>query len=274
MTEKYMDIFNEYLDLYHKDEIQKGSRKDRKRTSLTSVKILGICEQINKELEQKQKVYVIIQLIEFLSFDKKVTEKENDFLESVASAFNIPSPEFLNIRDFITQPVRDIHDKSKILVINNKETISNKDVKHTCNKNLSGEILFLNIPDTNTYILRYMGEDDLYLNSQNILPNVTYPFDRGSSIRSSNIDTVYYSDIAGKFSKAGPGSKISIRANNVVFRFKNSDNGIQDFNFYEEFGQLVGIMGGSGVGKSTLLNVLNGNLKPMMGEVLINGYNL
>ena len=155
MTEKYMDIFNEYLDLYHKDEIQKGSRKDRKRTSLTSVKILGICEQINKELEQKQKVYVIIQLIEFLSFDKKVTEKENDFLESVASAFNIPSPEFLNIRDFITQPVRDIHDKSKILVINNKETISNKDVKHTCNKNLSGEILFLNIPDTNTYILRY-----------------------------------------------------------------------------------------------------------------------
>jgi ABC-type multidrug transport system ATPase subunit len=274
MTEKYMDIFNDYLDLYHKDEIQKGSRKDRKRTSLTSVKILGICEQINKELEQKQKVYVIIQLIEFISFDKKITEKENDFLESVASAFNIPSSEFLNIRDFITQPVKDIHDKSKILVINNKETISYEDIKHTCNKNLSGEILFLNIPDTNTYILRYMGEDDLYLNSQNILPNVTYTFDRGSSIRSSNIDTVYYSDIAGKFSKAGPGSKISIRANNVVFRFKNSDNGIQDFNFYEEFGQLVGIMGGSGVGKSTLLNVLNGNLKPMMGEVLINGYNL
>jgi ABC-type multidrug transport system ATPase subunit len=274
MTEKYMDIFNDYLDSYHKDEIEKGSRKDRKRTSLTSVKILGICEQINKELEQKQKIYVIIQLIEFLSFDKKVTEKENDFLESVASAFNIPSGEFLSIRDFITQPVREVYNKSKILVINNKETISYKDIKHTCNKNLSGEILFLNIPETNTFILRYLGEDDLYLNCQNILPNVTYTFDRGSSIRNSNIDTVYYSDIAGKFSKAGPGSKISIRANDVVFRFKNSDNGIRDFNFYEESGQLVGIMGGSGVGKSTLLNVLNGNLKPMMGGVFINGYNL
>jgi len=59
-----------------------------------------------------------------------------------------------------------------------------------------------------------------------------------------------------------------------VFRFKNSDNGIRNFTFYEEYGQLVGIMGGSGVGKSTLLNVLNGNLKPLMGEVLINGYNL
>jgi ABC-type multidrug transport system ATPase subunit len=274
MTDKYLDIFNDYFDLYHKDDIEKGSRKDRKRTSLTSVKILGICEQINKELEQKQKVYVIIQLIEFISFDKKVTEKENDFLESVASAFNIPSHEFLNILNFITRPVRDIHDRTKILVINNKETAPYKEVKHTFNKNISGEILFLNIPDTNTYILRYLGEDDLYLNCQNILPNVTYTFDRGSSIRNSNIDTVYYSDIAGKFSNAGPGSKISIRVNNVLFRFKNSDNGIQDFNFYEESGQLVGIMGGSGVGKSTLLNVLNGNLKPMMGEVLINGYNL
>jgi ABC-type multidrug transport system ATPase subunit len=33
-------------------------------------------------------------------------------------------------------------------------------------------------------------------------------------------------------------------------------------------------MGGSGVGKSTLMNVLNGNLKPRRGEIFINGYNI
>jgi ABC-type multidrug transport system ATPase subunit len=274
MTEKYMDIFNEYLDLYHKDDIQKGSRKDRKRTSLTSVKILGICEQINKELEQKQKVYVIIQLIEFISMDKHVTEKENDFLESVASAFNIPANEFLNIKSFIASPVKDIHDRTRLLIINSQEEPPYENVKHICNKKLSGEMIFLNISHTNTYILRYIGDDNLYLNCQIIFPRVTYTFDRGASVRNSNIDTVYFSDIASKFSTIGTDSKISIRANNVVFRFRNSDNGIQNFSFYEESGQMVGIMGGSGVGKSTLLNVLNGNLKPVMGEVLINGYNL
>ena len=274
MTEKYMVIFNEYLDLYQKHDVQRDSKKDKKRTSLTSMRILGICEEINKELEQKQKVYVIIQLIEFISYDKRATEKELEFLESVASAFNIPANEFLNIRDFITRPVNYIPDKSKVLVMNSLETASYPDIKHICNKNLSGEIFFLHIPDTNTLILNYLGNDDLYLNCQNIFPGLTYTFDRGSSIRNSNIDTVYYSDIAGKFSKAGPGSKISIKANNVEFRFKNSNNGIQNFSFYEESGRLVGIMGGSGVGKSTLLNVLNGNLKPQMGEVLINGYNL
>ena len=274
MTEKYMVIFNEYLDLYQQHDVQRDSKKDKKRTSLTSMRILGICEEINKELEQKQKVYVIIQLIEFISYDKRATEKELEFLESVASAFNIPANEFLNIRDFITRPVNYIPDKSKVLVMNSLETASYPDIKHICNKNLSGEIFFLHIPDTNTLILNYLGNDDLYLNCQNIFPGLTYTFDRGSSIRNSNIDTVYYSDIAGKFSKAGPGSKISIKANNVEFRFKNSNNGIQNFSFYEESGRLVGIMGGSGVGKSTLLNVLNGNLKPQMGEVLINGYNL
>ena len=39
-------------------------------------------------------------------------------------------------------------------------------------------------------------------------------------------------------------------------------------------GQLIGILGGSGVGKSTLLNVLNGNYIPSSGKILINGFNL
>jgi len=274
MTEKYMKIFDEYLEIYHKGDVQKGSIEDRKHTSLTSMRILGICEEINKELVQKQKVYVVIQLTEFISFDEKGTEKELEFLESVASAFNIPENEFINIRNFIIYPVTDIPEKTNVLVINKDETCKYEDVKHICNKKLSGEIFFLNIQSTNTYILRYQGDDDLYLNSQNILPRLTYTFDHGSSIRNSRIDTVYYSDVSGQFSEAGPGAKISISANNVVFSFKKSDNGIQNFSFHEESGRLIGIMGGSGVGKSTLLNVLNGNLKPQSGEVLINGYNV
>jgi ABC-type multidrug transport system ATPase subunit len=274
LTERYMKIFIEYLDLYHQDDIKRDSLKDKKRTTLTSMRILGICESINEELEQKQKIYVIIQLIEFISFSEWITVKELEFLESVASAFNIPETEYQNIKSFIINPVQDIPDRKKVLIIDTKETCKYQDINHTYNKNLSGEILFLNIDSTNTFILRYRGKDDLYLNGQNIFPGLTYMFDHGSSIRNSAIATVYYSDVAGKFSETELTSKISIRANNVKFRFRNSENGIQNFNFHEESGKLVGIMGGSGVGKSTLLNVLNGNLKPQSGEVLLNGYNI
>ena len=53
----------------------------------------------------------------------------------------------------------------------------------------------------------------------------------------------------------------------LYIRFANSENGIQNFNFYEESGQMVGILGVSGTGKSTLLNLLNGNMKPQSGTI-------
>ena len=98
MAEKYMTIFTDYLEVYHKDKIQRDSIEDKKRTTLTSIRILGICETINKELEQKQKVYVIIQLIEFIFYSEWITDKELQFLETVASAFNIPDAEYQNIK--------------------------------------------------------------------------------------------------------------------------------------------------------------------------------
>jgi ABC-type multidrug transport system ATPase subunit len=65
-----------------------------------------------------------------------------------------------------------------------------------------------------------------------------------------------------------------LTATNLEYNFKNSDNGIKKFNFQAKSGQLVGIMGGSGVGKSTLLNILNGSLKPHSGKVMINGVDI
>ena len=76
------------------------------------------------------------------------------------------------------------------------------------------------------------------------------------------------------FNEAKPETKVSLTAKDLVFRFNDSENGIHNFNFHEESGQLVGILGVSGTGKSTLLNLLNGNIKPQSGEIYINGYNL
>ena len=101
LVERYLKIFDEYLVLYHQAGIIKDSIKDRKRTSLTAVRILGICEQINEELEQKQKIYVIIQLIEYISFGEEIKDTELDFLLTVASGFNIPDNEYQNILKFI-----------------------------------------------------------------------------------------------------------------------------------------------------------------------------
>ncbi len=274
LVERYMNVFEEFLLLYHQDRITKGSIKDKKRTALTAVRILSICEKINEELEQTQKIYVIIQLIEYIAYGIDIRETELDFLHTVASAFNIPEHEYQNILSFVVYSLNDIPHKDQVLQIDNEENASIPGVHHVYNQNLLGEISFLNISSVNTYVLRYHGKEDLLLNGQHIYSGLTYTFVHGSSIRGQNIDPIYYTDVAGTFSTSSFTSKISFIARNVEFRFHNSDNGLQEFNLREESGKLVGIMGGSGVGKSTLLNVLNGNLKPQSGEILINGHDL
>jgi len=271
---KYLEMFDEYIRLYHPDNLSRGSIKERKRTSLTAMRILAICEKINEELRQNQKVYVMVQMMDFISFSAEITDKELEFLETVATAFNIHKTEYEDLKCFILEPAGGAIRKDRLMIVDNNNEFDRKGIKFLFNENLKGRILFLRIVSTNTFIMRYTGKEDLFLNGQNIFPGQTYVFDHGSSIRGPLINAIYYNDISGVFTEEAFKLKISIDARDISLRFKDSENGLQKLSLYEESGKLVGILGGSGVGKSTLLNVLNGMTKPDSGEILINGYNL
>jgi len=274
LIEKYMKLFDEYLSTYNSERISKGSIQDRKRTSLNAMRILAICEQLNKELQQAQKIYIIVQLIDYISSGQEITENELDFLHTVSDAFYIPGNEYDNIRNFIMGNASDVRDKDMLLIIDNKKDTGNDGIKHLFNQNLTGTISFLHIPGTNTYILRYSGNQSLYLNGQNITSGQTYIFDHGSSIRGSGISTIYYTEVVSRITGEAIEHKITLAAEDVTFKFRKSGNGIHNLNFREESGRLVGILGGSGVGKSTTLSILNGTLEPQEGKVMINGYDL
>nr|MCU0366427.1 ATP-binding cassette domain-containing protein [Bacteroidales bacterium] len=271
---KYLAMFDDYLRLYHQEHISKGTLKERKRTSLTATRILSKCEKINEELHQRQKIFVMVQLMDFIFFSGALTEQELDFLGLVATAFNIDAREYENIKIFVLGPGHEEPEKNRLMIIDSKKSRDRKDIKHICNENLKGRLLFLHIVSANTLIMRYSGGEDLFLNGQNIFPGRTYVFDHGSSIRGSGIDTVYYNDVAGVFTEEAFQLRVSLDARDISLSFKNSDSGLQKLNFHEESGKLVAIMGGSGVGKSTLMNILSGVTEPDTGEVTINGYNL
>ena len=271
---RYMKIFDEYLAEYHSENITRGSIQDRKRTSLTSMRILAICEKINEELHQKQKLYVLIQLIDFILFSGEISENELDFLETVSTSFYIQQTEYQNIRSFILSTVNDVAEKNRVMIIDKKEISDFKEVKHLLKENLNGSIFLLYIESANTYIFRYSGEENLFLNGQHIFPEQTYTFEYGSTIRGPAIGKIYYNDVNTVFTEEAFKIKITLDATDICLRFKDSENGIHKMSFREESGNLVGVLGGSGVGKSTLLNVLSGVTEPDCGAILINGYNL
>ncbi len=287
-ADEYLELFNNYLNFHHRDHQRLDKKKEKKRSSSHSVKILRICQKINEGLTQKEKMIVLVRLIEFTYEDDYVSEQEFEFLIVVAETFNISKFEFFDALYFINREFEGKASRNNFLIIDKHEdeTESNghwfaenrpdspQDLKRIFNEHLLGCIVVLHIKSTNSFFFRYEGTGSVYLKGHNIIPERAYVMDSGSIIKGTRITPIYYTDIAGQFLQEQIKEKIVFSAQDVEFRFPKSNNGIQSLNFSEQSGQLIGIMGGSGVGKSTLLNVLNGKLPLASGKIWINGFDL
>ncbi len=271
-VETYLKIFDEYLESHQNSSKKKEGAA--KRTSLNSVKILKICTQINQELEQPQKVIVLIRLLEFIHSSNEISEQENEFVLTVADTFNIPMEEFNLLTSFIVDGLDVIPNNPNILVINNNENGIQNQSKHIYCETLPQDVRVIQIESVSMYALRLYGNYELQLNGQAISKERVHIFTPGSSIRSSKIKPIYYSDVIGRFLSDESQARITFEVKNLEYKFKGGKLGLRDININEESGKLIGIMGGSGAGKSTLLNVLNSMETPSGGSVKINGKNI
>ncbi|MBN2894037.1 MAG: ATP-binding cassette domain-containing protein [Bacteroidales bacterium] len=275
LANEYITFFDDYLKIHHKK--RSDETKVRKRIALNSVKILAICQEINEELQQSEKIIVFLRLLEFIG-QEEITEEEKDFADTVAEVFNIPRNEHLDISAFVLKSPMEIVHKDRLLIVDKKKIPANfedkLEYKHIFEKKIDGFIQMLYLPSVNIILMQYRGRDTISLNNFNIVANQTYFFDTGSVLKSSKISPLYYTDILSRFRSFETKDKVTFLAKEIEFKFSNSENGIKPFTINEESGRLVGIMGGSGVGKSTLLNILIGNIKINSGYIKINGYDL
>ncbi|MCQ2974807.1 MAG: ATP-binding cassette domain-containing protein [Bacteroidales bacterium] len=272
LVDSYLALFDKYLEEQSGSVRKHTDATQSKRNSRNSVKVLKICNEINEALQQYDKIIVVIRLLEFVS--SSVTDKELDFIDTVADTFNIPIQEYNDLKSFVLFSVEKIEDKTQLMIYSSQERFTENydSAKKVYEKNLRGHLNIFRIKSTNLTFLKYKGEDDLYLNSSPIVSGRTYLFGNGAVVKSPKINPIYYSDVVGKFIQSEQSAKIVFRAKDIEFHYANSDNGIHKFSFYEESGNLIGIMGGSGVGKSTLLNLLIGNYPLKGGKITINGY--
>jgi ABC transport system ATP-binding/permease protein len=271
-----LDSVNEYVELY--DQLSLFGQEDKNETKLTSVKdsvkTLSICKKINKTLTQKQKVVVLIRLLELVSSDKNFTPQRMSIIDTVSTVFNIEKDEYELIESFVISEKSLKLNLLNLLVVNSFRLSGHELTKHLYAEQLNGEILFIRIKSVDMYFLRYLGTDDLLLNSQLIKPEQVYLFSHGSILKLPKSSPVYYSDAVGIFVAGLKTTPLSFQAKNLEYKFSNGNIGLRDVNIAEGPGKLIGIMGGSGAGKTTLLNVLAGIETPTKGEVLINGRNL
>lgn len=271
LIERYIDMFDEFLVVHHA-----GSRKkdgDRKRTSVNSVKVLRICSQINEELTQRQKMIVLLRIFEFIHANDQVHEQEQEFVSTVAESFNISEKEYHQLRQFIEEPIVNLLDSDAFLYVSPRPMDLQAARFHQVD-GMEGVIRMVRMESVNIVFFRHFGTEELALNGQIVSNERHHILNQGSVIRTVKSAPIYYSDIISRYLNDGKREKIIFKVDHLQYHFKSGKIGLHEINFQEESGKLIGVMGGSGAGKSTFLNVLNGNYAPTLGSVTINGVDL
>ena len=271
IAKEYLKLFDDhYESLQGKHEKPDDSQR-RKRNASHSVKVLAICQQVNEELHQKEKVIVLMRLIEFMFSHESISQTEQDFIITLAGIFSVEEAEFKELVEFASGKADSPATENTLLIASSQLAGA---VRFIRSEGLNGSIRILKLKSINIYFMKFFGSDTLYLRGQDVKPGLSYVLESGGIIRGNRIKPIYYTAVAAAFMDSAAGEIVSFSANQVEFNFPGSTNGLHRFNFSETTGTLVGVMGGSGVGKSTLFSILNGSLEPQKGQILINGHDI
>jgi len=266
LSQKSMETHLRLFDEYARETSDKLTEKNQQDS------IIKVCASINKEVAQKQKAVIMMELFSLILADGVMTSPEETLANSIGQAFNVSSADIELIKQFILIKNATHYQNENILIIHSGQKLTV--TKTIIRDELDGLIAILFLQSADIFFFRYLGKSDVYLNGVPQNAGNINVLATGSTVRWGAADPVYYGEIVNTFKKQSDGTRTSFEAERISYRFKNGKLGLREVVVKEESGNLVALMGASGAGKSTLLHVLNGTEKPSEGKVLINGIDI
>ncbi|MFA5443439.1 MAG: ATP-binding cassette domain-containing protein [Bacteroidales bacterium] len=243
--ETYLGLYRDLGELYM---MSSGLDKDKI--------IESVCEGLRKNIEAKEQSLLLLRFMEFACINSAGFLAHEDLFRKVAVQFNVNENVFGHYKAFVLK----------------QET---ERVLSFAPHGWDGTLQVIDLPDSNIMAFTYRGNDPVLMNDVPVLSGTFQLWQQSGVMKGRQGVPLYYSNIKALFQNKGDKHiPIELAGRNINFRFPGSDNGMHNFSFTLYSGQLVAIMGGSGVGKSTLLGLLNGNMKPQEGQILLNGHSI
>jgi ABC transport system ATP-binding/permease protein len=266
----YLQLFDEFNQKNSTTLTDRPSSLDEDTQQFVDdwAKIMQITKKVNQALTTQQKLVLIVKIIELVFADNEISERQSNLIFYIGQALKIDRSDVRELRDFVTGQDADELASKNVLIIDEGYDEKPHSGPHIVEKNITGLIAILRLSES--YFIKYLGISVIYLNSIPLKSRRVDVFPTGSTLRGDKIESIYYSDVVGKFMVGEQRSRITFVAEHLFFHFKSGKAALQNINISEQGGKLIGIMGASGSGKSTLLNVLNGSEEPSSGKVLIN----
>ena len=238
-----------YLDLYSDMRMAYEMTDDLNTQDTVS----SICSSLHGKIRTNEEALLLLRLMEFCGCDGT---KGDIMFRTMADKFRIPEEQYNDFTDFV----------------GNRET---EQVMLHHPKGFEGPLKTLLDRQSGLLIFTYLGSDTVLLNDVPVLTGAYQVWLQSSVLKNSSGQPVYYSSIISAYTKdENTTQAVEFCGRNITFRFPGSDNGMHNLSFTLHNGELLAIMGGSGTGKTTLLSLLNGSMRPQEGTITINGHDI
>ena len=241
------------------------------------------------ELPLNDRILILLLILDFIHTVLNEKIKETAFLKILAKRLGISSPEFIDIYNYVIKDFS--NDNNKNILIFKPRSQNKIDI-------LEGSWVDKHLPDelkiSNEFELEYI-KDRIYVLYLERLKLFVVKCDKGDKIniegeslasckfkilapgddlKTQNHVILNYSEIKKRFLQLKELSGISLHIEDIFFQYKKKPKGIRGLSAAENTGQLIGILGNEGTGKSTLLELIAGRVNPDKGKIYINGYDL
>ena len=241
----YLDLYDELRELY-------SLSPDLDKDSI----IHGICENFVSQLRREDQHLILLRLMEFCTGHGNDFDSEDYVFRSVQKQFGISDSLYDDFCHFI-------------------ENSPSEHVSIQRYENLEGFLTVLWLTSFNKLIFTYHGTETVLMDDVPVLDGMYQTWSQSGVLKVVKSGLrIYYSTAFRYYANETPYESIAFCGRDINFRFPGSDNGMHDLSFDLSSGQLLAIMGGSGTGKTTLLSLLNGTLKPQSGTITINGHSI
>ncbi len=247
-TDVSFGIFGDLLELYADPEDSAAMEKG----------VDGVCSRLDSLLSSDEKQAFLLHALHIRQALPNLGGRADPLIQQVASAFRVPESELAAWRQFVAADSR---------------TPDSPLCRRFSREGWRAEAVALHSSWTGRLFIRVLS-GWISLDENPLEPGRFYSIEPGAILRDSGGNPVYLCEVERLFSPVEPKASIRFEADQVTYCFPGGDRGIHGFSFRETGGRLIGVMGGSGVGKSTLINLLNGSLAPQSGQVRLNGLDL
>lgn len=244
-TKSYIRLYVDLRDFYDDSpEMDKGIIVD------------GICSKLSDRIRFEEKLSLLLRLMEFCQRNDGSFDPEDGIFHKVSDHFGIKAATYDSLVSFA------MNRESAEVIMTELDDEGDK-------------LVTVFFKELNFMLFKVYFTHSIWMDDIRLQKGVFQQWQQSSVLKSSHFKPVYYSTVLARYTGEDGFESVEMCGRDINFRFEQGgDNGMHNLSFTLRSGELVAVMGGSGVGKSTLLSLLNGTLKPQSGSITINGHDI